>query len=446
MDSQNQMMKLKRNRTWIAGHRARKMTGKGSATTAGTPTGPIVWDEGRGGTVSDLRTGHPECRRMWQGVQEDALPASGTRYAAHRHAVPQHASLRHAATQHASTQHASTQHAAPRQHPAPNPERLPNGGTFRPGARSNRLPEPSLAFIRRAIGPGSVEVPATPQPLQLTDTSPLRHWPERERPRERLLRHGAAALSDAELLAILLRTGNRGQSAVALAKQLLADSGTSLSRLLTTEPEQLMRMDGLGPARATTLAVVVELARRVLVEKMEDSILINSPEIVKEYLGITLRGLAREVFVVIFLNAQHRLIRADQLFAGTLAQTPVFPREVVKRALELNAAAVILAHNHPSGLPTPSEADRILTRTLQTALGHVDGAGTGSHHRGRGAAPFVLGSWGAVKPGPAASMCHAIRSRCTGRGEPRAGAAPAAAVSRAGQDRRATCSMRHIWL
>ena len=382
MDSQNQMMKLKRNRTWIAGHRARKMTGKGSATTAGTPTGPIVWDEGRGGTVSDLRTGHPECRRMWQGVQEDALPASGTRYAAHRHAVPQHASLRHAATQHASTQHASTQHAstqhastqhaAPRQHPAPNPERLPNGGTFRPGARSNRLPEPSLAFIRRAIGPGSVEVPATPQPLQLTDTSPLRHWPERERPRERLLRHGAAALSDAELLAILLRTGNRGQSAVALAKQLLADSGTSLSRLLTTEPEQLMRMDGLGPARATTLAVVVELARRVLVEKMEDSILINSPEIVKEYLGITLRGLAREVFVVIFLNAQHRLIRADQLFAGTLAQTPVFPREVVKRALELNAAAVILAHNHPSGLPTPSEADRILTRTLQTALGHVD--------------------------------------------------------------------------
>ena len=379
MDSQNQM---KRNQTWIAGHRARKMTGKGSATTAGTPTGPIVWDEGRGGTVSDLRTGHPECRRMWQGVREDALPASGTRYAAHRHAVPQHASLRHAATQHASTQHASTQHAstqhastqhaATRQHPAPNPERLPNGGTFRPGARSNRLPEPSLAFIRRAIGPGSVEVPATPQPLQLTDTSPLRHWPERERPRERLLRHGAAALSDAELLAILLRTGNRGQSAVALAKQLLADSGTSLSRLLTTEPEQLMRMDGLGPARATTLAVVVELARRVLVEKMEDSILINSPEIVKEYLGITLRGLAREVFVVIFLNAQHRLIRADQLFAGTLAQTPVFPREVVKRALELNAAAVILAHNHPSGLPTPSEADRILTRTLQTALGHVD--------------------------------------------------------------------------
>ena len=347
MDSQNQMMKLKRNRTWIAGHRARKMTGKGSATTAGTPTGPIVWDEGRGGTVSDLRTGHPECRRMWQGVQEDALPASGTRYAAHRHAVPQHASLRHAATQHAST----------RQHSAPNPE---------------RLPKPPLAFIRRAIGPGSVEVPATPQPLQLTDTSPLRHWPERERPRERLLRHGAAALSDAELLAILLRTGNRGQSAVALAKQLLADSGTSLSRLLTTEPEQLMRMDGLGPARATTLAVVVELARRVLVEKMEDSILINSPEIVKEYLGITLRGLAREVFVVIFLNAQHRLIRADQLFAGTLAQTPVFPREVVKRALELNAAAVILAHNHPSGLPTPSEADRILTRTLQTALGHVD--------------------------------------------------------------------------
>ena len=354
---------------------------------AGTPTGPIVWDEGRGGTVSDLRTGHPECRKMWHGVREDVLPASGTRYAAHRHAVPQHASLRHAATQHASTQHASTQHAstqhastqhastqhaATRQHPAPNPERLPNGGTFRPGARSNRLPEPSLAFIRRAIGPGSVEVPATPQPLQLTDTSPLRHWPERERPRERLLRHGAAALSDAELLAILLRTGNRGQSAVALAKQLLADSGTSLSRLLTTEPEQLMRMDGLGPARATTLAVVVELARRVLVEKMEDSILINSPEIVKEYLGITLRGLAREVFVVIFLNAQHRLIRADQLFAGTLAQTPVFPREVVKRALELNAAAVILAHNHPSGLPTPSEADRILTRTLQTALGHVD--------------------------------------------------------------------------
>ena len=192
------------------------------------------------------------------------------------------------------------------------------------------------------------------------DGAPLAQWPEAERPRERLLRHGAEALSSAELLAILLRTGTRGQSAVGLA------------RLLSTEPTQLMRMEGLGPARATTLAVVIELARRVAREQMEQNTLLDNPDAVREYLGLTLRGLEHEAFVALFLNSQHRLITADMMFRGTVNQTAVYPREVLKHALKFNAAAVILSHNHPSGNPEPSEADLSLTRTLQAVLGQVD--------------------------------------------------------------------------
>lgn len=217
-------------------------------------------------------------------------------------------------------------------------------------------------------------LPAGPSsgPRPLAGSSPLSSWPQTERPRERRLRHGAAALSNAELLAILLRSGTRGHSAVTLGLQLLANSQDSLSRLLSTDPARLMRMDGLGPARATTLAVVIELAHRALREQMQTQILLNQPAIVQDYLGLRLRGLSREVFLVLFVNTQHRLIETDTLFSGTLNQTAVYPREVLKRALDLNAAAVILAHNHPSGQPEPSQADIRLTRTLRDALAQVD--------------------------------------------------------------------------
>lgn len=208
--------------------------------------------------------------------------------------------------------------------------------------------------------------------LSPADASPLRHWPEADRPRERLLRHGAAALTDAELLAILLRTGGRGKSAVALARELLAGANHSVARLLTSDPGRLMQMAGLGPARATTLAVIVELGRRVLTEKMQSTVLLNNPEMVREYLGLTMRGLEHEVFVAVFLNTQHRLIQAEQMFKGTLTQTAVYPREVLKRALALNAASVIIAHNHPSGQPRPSDADLVMTRAIQHALACVD--------------------------------------------------------------------------
>ena len=157
-----------------------------------------------------------------------------------------------------------------------------------------------------------------------------------------------------------------------LALQLLNRSNRSLTRLLSTEPAQLMRMEGLGPARATTLAVVIELARRVAREQMEQNTLLDNPDAVREYLGLTLRGLEHEAFVALFLNSQHRLITADMMFKGTVNQTAVYPREVLKHALKLNAAAVILSHNHPSGHPEPSDADLSLTRTLQAVLGQVD--------------------------------------------------------------------------
>ena len=207
---------------------------------------------------------------------------------------------------------------------------------------------------------------------RLAPAQPLRCWPESERPRERLLQQGAGALSNAELLAILLRTGSRGQSAVTLAMQLLAGHDDSLVRLLSRSPGQLMRHHGLGPARASTLAAVIELARRATHEQLQAQAVLDNPAAVHDYLALTLRGQAREVFMALFVNTQHRLIRADVLFTGTLNQTAVYPREVLRRAIELDAAAVILAHNHPSGHPAPSAADKALTRTLQTVLGQVD--------------------------------------------------------------------------
>jgi DNA repair protein RadC len=199
----------------------------------------------------------------------------------------------------------------------------------------------------------------------------VRDWPEDERPRERLLRHGAAALSEAELLAICLRTGLPGRSVLDLARGALDRFG-SLHGLLAARSDEIQDMDGFGPAKAAQLLAVLELARRAFREEVRRQQLFDSPTRVREYLALSIGKLPHEVFMVLYLDAQNRLIDDEELFRGTLTQTSVYPREVVKRALQKNAAAVILAHNHPSGLAEPSRADELLTRTLRDALAVVD--------------------------------------------------------------------------
>jgi DNA repair protein RadC len=186
-----------------------------------------------------------------------------------------------------------------------------------------------------------------------------------------MLSKGPAALSTTELLALLLRTGSPGSSVVDLARELLQAHG-GLTGLLTSPPQKMARHPGLGPTRATCLLAVMELAKRAQMEKLERKALLGRPQAVKDYLCLLLQGRPQEVFVVLFLDSQNRLIIADELFHGTLNQTAVYPREVVRRALEVNAAAVILAHNHPSGVAEPSQADRILTDALRAALRHLD--------------------------------------------------------------------------
>ena len=180
-------------------------------------------------------------------------------------------------------------------------------------------------------------------------------WPEGERPRGKLLQRGAASLSDAELLAIFLRTGVTGKSAVDLARDLLIRFG-SLTQLFATLEADFCEVHGMGQAKFVQLQAVLEMSRRA----------------VRDYLQLLLAGRQQEVFLVLFLDTQHRVIAAEELFHGTLSQTSVYPREVVKRALAHNAAAVILAHNHPSGVAEPSQADQLLTSALKQALGLVD--------------------------------------------------------------------------
>lgn len=197
-------------------------------------------------------------------------------------------------------------------------------------------------------------------------------WPKNERPRERLLALGPQALSDAELLAIFLRVGVKGKSAVDLARDLLAHVDGSLTQLAETPPKDLAKLPGLGPAKAAQLAATLELARRALTEDMKARDLLASPGAARDWLKLKLGALNHEVFGALWLDAQNRLIGWDELFRGTLTQTSVYPREVVKQALTRNAAAVILAHNHPSGLTEPSAADEALTHSLKEALGLVD--------------------------------------------------------------------------
>ncbi len=200
---------------------------------------------------------------------------------------------------------------------------------------------------------------------------PITDWPQDERPRERLLAKGAEALSDAELLAIFLRVGVKGKSAVDLARELLGRFG-SLNRLFAARAAEFAAVPGMGAAKYAQLQAVLEMARRALREEIATGDVLSSPGAVRDYLRLTLGTLCHEVFLVLLLDAQHRLIGVEELFRGTLTQTSVYPREVVKLALQRNAAAMILAHNHPSGLCEPSAADTVLTRALKDALALVD--------------------------------------------------------------------------
>ncbi len=196
-------------------------------------------------------------------------------------------------------------------------------------------------------------------------------WPEDERPREKLLARGAQALSDAELLAIFLRVGVRGQSAVDLARSLIGRFG-SITRLCNAAAGEFAAVPGMGLAKYAQLQAVMELARRALGERMASQDVFDSPETVCGWLRLRLGHLAHETFCVMLLDARNSLISAVDLFRGTLTQTSVYPREIVKLALGHNAAAVIFAHNHPSGSAEPSPADVSLTRTLREALSLVD--------------------------------------------------------------------------
>ena len=200
---------------------------------------------------------------------------------------------------------------------------------------------------------------------------PLSDRPSSERPREKLLARGPEVLTDAELVAILLRTGLPGQDAIALGHQLIESFG-GLYGLLSAPPDALKKTLGLGPAKSAQLIAVLELARRTLRAEMAQGISLSSVDNVRRYLQLSLANREFEVFHALWLDARNRLLASEELFRGTLTQTSVYPREVVRRALQHNAAAVIFAHNHPSGIADPSGADEQLTAQLQSALALVD--------------------------------------------------------------------------
>ena len=211
-------------------------------------------------------------------------------------------------------------------------------------------------------------------------TMPLKDLPPDARPREKLLARGAAALSDAELLALLLRTGIKGKGVLQMAHELLqlkkhedgSDGFDGIAGLLHATAEDLKRVKGLGPAKRCELLAVLELARRALAQQLKERTVFATPDAVKQFLQLHLAAKPHEVFAVLFLDVQNRLLAMEELFRGTLTQTSVYPREVVLRALHHQAAAVVLAHNHPSGTVQPSRADEALTQTLKTTLALID--------------------------------------------------------------------------
>ena len=196
-------------------------------------------------------------------------------------------------------------------------------------------------------------------------------WPVQERPRERLLTNGPAHLSDAELLAIFLRTGIQGVSAVDLARNLLTHYG-SLRKLLSVGQEEFCQAKGLGLAKYVQLQATLEMARRYFAEQLNKPQAFNSAADTKAYLTAKLRDEKREVFALLLLDSQHRLIRFKEMFYGTIDSASVHPRILVKQALDDNAAAVILSHNHPSGIAEPSQADQHITRRIIDAMGLLD--------------------------------------------------------------------------
>ena len=196
-------------------------------------------------------------------------------------------------------------------------------------------------------------------------------WAIEDRPREKLLKRGAIALSDAELLAIFLRTGIKGKSAVDLAKDLLTDTG-SLSALLSASEENFCHHKGLGQAKYVQMKAVVEMSRRYLDEKMKRGDVLNNASEVENYLKLKLRHYPYEVFACVFLDNKHRVIEFEELFRGTIDSASVHPREVIRRVIHHNAAAVIFSHNHPSGVAEPSQADQRITDRLKHALSFID--------------------------------------------------------------------------
>ncbi len=196
-------------------------------------------------------------------------------------------------------------------------------------------------------------------------------WPVDDRPREKLLAKGPEALSDAELVAIFLRSGIRGRSAVDLARDVLARFG-SVSALCTAEAAAFCETPGLGAAKYAQLQAVVEMARRALREKLDRGAMLEAPQAVRDFLRLKLQGLGHEVFLTVFLDARNCVLAVEESFRGTLTQTSVYPREIAKRALHHNAAALIFAHNHPSGVAEPSRADESLTQALKRALALID--------------------------------------------------------------------------
>lgn len=221
---------------------------------------------------------------------------------------------------------------------------------------------------------------------------PIKDWPEDERPREKLLERGAGALSDAELLAIFLRTGVPGRTAVDLARDLLAGFG-GIAGLLAADRGRFCQEKGLGSAKFAQLQAVLELSRRYLLTRISGQDVLTSPEATRDYLKMRLYGAPQEIFACLFLDNRHRVIRYEELFRGTIDGASVHPREVLRRVMETNAAAVIFAHNHPSGVAEPSQADLRITQKLKDmldlievrVLDHIivgDGAGTSFAERG----------------------------------------------------------------
>ncbi|WP_296704479.1 RadC family protein [Thiocapsa sp. UBA6158] len=200
---------------------------------------------------------------------------------------------------------------------------------------------------------------------------PIKDWPEGERPREKLLERGAGALSDAELLALFLRTGVRGKSAVDLARELLNDFD-GLVGLLAADQKRFCEGKGLGTAKFAELQAVLELSHRYLLSRIRGQDVLASPEATRDYLKLRLYGSPHEIFACLFLDNRHRVISYDELFQGTIDGASVHPRVVVQRVLATNAAAVIFAHNHPSGVAEPSQADLRITQRLKEALSLID--------------------------------------------------------------------------